>query len=812
MNRPQTCKTCGYQTSDSVTEGLCLRCLLSLGLEEPDQEDLVGSLVDHYRIIGTLGMGGMGVVYRAEDVRLNRVVAIKFLTERSLTDQLAQKRFEREARAASQLNHPNICTIHDVGNFEGQPYLVMECIEGSSLRARIREGSLSSQEILKLSVQLLDALEAAHEAGLLHRDIKPSNIFVTSRGDAKILDFGLARPVSAGREEDVETWSDATSGRGVIGTLPYMAPEQFDGSGEDARTDLFALGCVFYEMATGKAAFVRDTPAATLKSVLDETPEPVGELNPAMPQAFNQVTARMLQKRAERRYESAAEARKDLELQAAYYRQASAMSSWRGRILMLFLVLCVLFLGIHTLNTYFEQREIESVAVLPFESLSGDSAKEYLALSMTDSLIQGLSPIGGLRVASWSSSDLFRDSGAEPVEIGRSMEVDAVIWGSVEQRGDEITVRAALVDVRTGKELSAREGTSSSKEFGNLQNGFILAFAGVLRGSLSSAEADRLVRRTPEDPEAFEVYSRALYLLRKRERTDLAVDYLKQTLELAPGNALANAYLSHAYLMQVAYENHRPRDVMPLARSAAQTALNENPNLPEALLALAMVKLSYDWDFAGAYELMSQSLESDPDLPTGLHWFGLYYAAMGDLETAHAMISRAKSLEPHSPVVITALGRISYYQRDYVEAMNQYRQVFLLEEGFAPGHLAAGLALLQLRQPEEALFQFRQGLQLGPEWSEIFDAFDSGISGRTERLNQALEQIRLESESKYLSPFYMAVLHTVLGRRDEAFEWLDKAIEDRSEYLVYLKVDPVFDPLRSDARFESALELIGLAD
>ena len=812
MSQADLCPTCGYPFWQSSSGSLCPRCLFSLALETPAEVPLSGEVVSHYRIQEKLGGGGMGVVYRAEDTRLGRKVVLKFLPEEFCLNVEALSRFQREARLASSLNHPHICTVYDVGEYGGRPYIVMELLKGHTLKSVSSQEPLPTDRLRRLATQIGGGLAAAHSLGIIHRDIKPANLFVTNQGEVKILDFGLAKEEVA--PLGLEPITEVTSQGELLGTLPYMSPEQVEGETLDHRTDLFSLGTVLYELATGKSPFVRTSSAATMNAILHDRPRPARKLNGELSSGLSHVIEKLQAKDPGRRYQTAGDllrALKEENSEGAIALSTTLNSKWRRHwwsLPVLALVVAVV-VGVFSFNGWRRgSAQIESVAVLPFENVSRDVELEYFAEGMTYALIISLDRTGEWRVPARTSVMRFKGSEKTLSEIARELQVDALVEGTIQPSAEKVAVRFSLFEAKTKEILLSGDYQPDRSDFVEIQNEIASAIAREIRGELTSEMEEEMRKLHPADPEAYELYMRGLYLLNERESLDRAVEYFCRAADQDPGNALVQAHLAHAYLLSVStgYGERSPVDVVPKAKEAARKALERNVTLPQAEVALAMASFTFDWDWDLAEKHFRKAIETDPEYATAYHWYGLFLAARGDLENSLEKISRARELEPYSPVVSTAMGRIFYYRRDYEQAERYYEEALELERDFLPGLLGLGLTHLVQDQYQEAVANFQKALP--PEAQKLIGALYVATQDSTGA--EGSHQVDQEVAGEVNSPFYLAVIACVSGATDNAFHWLDRAAEVKSEYLVYIAVDPLFDPLRQDPRYGELLARIGL--
>jgi len=802
-----SCPECGFEYNSAVSGGLCPRCVLGMALDENSEPELVGKTVSHYEILERLGAGGMGLVYAARDRRLGRLVAIKFLPEGLLMDAAARRRFEHEARAASHLNHPHICAVYDVGEFEERPFIVMELSKGRTLREMLEDRTSEHTDLLPVCLQITEGLEAAHQHNVLHRDLKPANIFITKEGRAKILDFGLARELPS----TVETMGE-TGLFGEVklaGTLPYMAPELFEDNSGDSRSDLFSLGVVFYEMATGCCPFQRRTAQATIGAILKHKPEPPEKLNPNLSPAFGRVIQKLLEKDPDRRYPSCSAVRTDLEKLTSAI--PPGQRAWTASKTLLLALLVALFALIPLWNTFRPgTTPPDSIAVLPFENLSGDPDQEYLADAMTDALITSLAQVQSLRVPSRTTMMRYKESKKSIRQIARELKVAAVVEGSVQRTGDDVLVRTRVIDAKTEASLLTRHLEHRFESIIDLQDEVARALVAGIRVSLTPSENERLGQTRPVQPKAYEAYLRGLYLLNRRENLDGAVDYFKESIRIEPTNALAHAHLAQTYLLLSAYASRPPEEIAVMAGDAATTALRLEPSLPEALVTSAAIQMQFKWDWREADRLFQEALNAAPSYALAHHWYALCLAAQGDLEGAREHVLIARELEPDSPLVGAALGRIYYYRREYDLAENALEAALELEPHFPPALLARGLVFLQQKRYDRALSDFHDGLRTWKEAAPLLESLEQAVREKPEVFPGLLRQLDRTALPEDSSPFVLAVLSSTAGDSAATIHYLELAGREHSEYVLFLDVDPLFDFLHNERRFLKLRKEIGL--
>jgi len=787
---------------------------------------MIGQTISHYRIVEQLGAGGMGVVFKAEDSRLERAVALKFLPEKLAQSTQALDRFRREARAASALNHPGICTIYDIGEQDGRAFIAMEFIDGETLRNHIHGKPLPLGELLELGIEIADALEAAHAEGIIHRDIKPANIFVTRRGRAKVLDFGLAKLVPKGitsADSDADS-QDSNSIVGIIsGTPSYMSPEQVRGDGLDSRTDIFSLGLVLYEMATGRQAFGGGTGGIIIEAVLTRPPVPVRSINPDIPQRLEEIIDKALHKNRDQRYQHAADLGADLqrlkrEIDSGS-RSASEISqsaiSTAGPLSST---------GEHLSRTPTDDtralrarrvsKTIDSLAVLPFDNASRDPEHEYLSDGITASLINILATVPKLRVMAQSTVFRFKGRAIDPQAVGRDLNVRAVLTGRVMQSGGSLRIGAELVDVATGSRLWGAQYDRKSGDIFAIQDDISNEISEKLKLQLTHAQKKKLTRHQTEDPEAYRIYLKGRHHWNRwtEEGFYKAIEYFQQAIDRDPAYALAYAGIADSYVLLGWNSYLPPKDAFPKAKAAALKALQFDPDLGEAHTPLAAVLWLYDWQWPEAEKEFKRSLELNPTYPTANHWHAEYVMTMGRHAEAIAQMKNSQALDPLSLIINVAIGWAYYTARRYDEALAQLKQTVELDPNYPVTYWILGLVHRTMGRNATAIAEGEKGVRFsgGSPLMRAALAQSYGKAGRREEAMQILDDLTSLAKSKYVAPHFFAGIHIGLGENDRALDYLEKSYEDHSHWLIYLHIDPVMDDLRNEPRFQDLLKRVGL--
>jgi len=790
-----------------------------------------GSRLGPYEIQALLGSGGMGEVYRAHDPRLRRTVALKVLSSDFAADPDRRARFEREAQSIAALNHPNIVTIYSVEEAGGVLFLTMELVDGHPLGDLIVKGGLPLARILHVAIPLADAVNAAHQKGITHRDLKPANVMVTTDGRMKVLDFGLAKVTDqaplAATASALPTAMETSEGR-IVGTVAYMSPEQAEGRLVDQRSDIFALGVLLYELATGERPFKGDTNVSLLSSIIKDTPRPITDVKPAVPRELARIVRHCLVKDPEYRYQTAKDLRNDLhqlkldsdsgdlDARRGTPPATAGRPAPRGRTVLIAAAIALALLATALIGGWLWTTRppaggpIDSLAVLPFVNVGADPNAEYLSDGITENLINSFSQVPALRVVPRSTTFRYKGRDVDFATIGRELSVRAVLTGRVVQRGDTLNIQTELVDVAEDAQLWGRQYARPFADLITVQQEIATAVSEQLRLRTAAVRQQQAAMGSTENPEAHQLYLRGQYAWNRRTGPSLqrAVEYFLRAIDKDPDYGLAWARLADCYGLYGFYGAGSPREAGPRAKEAALRALRIDETLDEARATLGWIHATYDWDWAGAEKEFQRALELDPDNGLATSRYTVLLEATGRMDEALARVRRAQELEPASLIISSVVGRRFFYARRYDQALAELRRALELDPNFVQAHLYLGWVYERDRKFEEAIAELLKAYTLSDGESETAGALGHAyaVAGRTAEAEKIIASMKEQRSRRYVAPFDFALIYLGLGARDTAFEWLEKAYDDRSTWLFWIRVDPRLDPVRSDPRFRDLLK------
>jgi TolB-like protein/Flp pilus assembly protein TadD len=784
---------------------------------------MIGQTLGHYRLVEEIGVGGMGEVYRARDESLDRDVAVKVLRQGALVDDTARRRLRKEARALSKLSHPNIEFLFEFNSEGPVEFLAVEYVAGISLSERLTQEPLPEKEIVRLGVQLADGLAAAHGRGVVHCDLKPDNLRITPEGRLKIIDFGIAKLLRpTGRARGRETTTASTGGdQAAVGTLPYMAPEQLRAEATDGRTDIYAAGVVLYEAVTGRRPFRGEATPALIDEILHQPPVSPRALNSKASPELERIILKCLQKEPENRYQSAQELEVDLRQLAVPGTAAQVRPVGRVRVsrlaaaIAIFVVALVAMLVRLNVGGWWERLQgkanvgrIESLAVLPLENLSKDPEQDYFADGMTEELITDLSKISALKVISRTSVMQYRGAKKPLPQIAKELNVDAIIEGSVLRAEGRVRITANLVEAATDRQLWAQSYDRDLKDVLALQSEVARAIVEEIQIKLSPQERNRLLTVRAVKPDAYEAYLKGRYFWNKRDREGVmkGLEYFQRAVELDPTYALAYAGMADSYVILGINYWLSPREAFPKAGAAARKAVESDDTIAEAHTSLAQTK-ELEWDWIGAEAEYKKALALNPGYATAHQWYSAFLDVMGRHEEAIKEARRAQELDPVSPIISLHAAQTLYFARRYQEARRALERTLELSPDFYLPRFYLGLVYLQGRQFEKSIAELKAAATLsrGDDETMATLGYAYAASGRRRDSQQILNELKEQSRRRYVSASFIALVCVGLGENGEAFEWLEEAYKQRDSALPSIRMDPMFDPVRSDPRFDDLL-------
>jgi len=838
------------------------------------EELLPNTTLSHYRIVSKIGAGGMGEVYLAQDTKLDRRVALKILPADVASSRDRMERFIREAKSAAALNHPHIAQIHEIGEHDGTHFIVMEFIDGVTLREKIHRERTELRKLLKYLQQVAEGLSKAHAAGIVHRDLKPDNIMITRDGFAKVLDFGLAKLVetsdlglglSEGGEAPTAVMQQHSAPGVVMGTVGYMSPEQARGKTNeiDQRSDIFSFGCILFEAATGKKPFAGDSIVKSLHSLIYEPAPQIKDLNPSAPAELQRIVRRCLAKDPDERYQSIKEVRielrelrRELETGADFDDTASpptnterALSTDSGLIneatatrsasippalssaeyvvqglkehKLFAAIALVLLIGAVGLFAYYLRGRnpdvaIDSIAVLPFENKSNAADTEYLSDGLAESLIYRLSQLPNLKVSPTSSVMRFKGKEMDVRTIASELGVSAVMTGRIAERGDNLTISVELVDVRNNKLLWGEQYDRKMSDLLATQREIASTIAQKLQVKLSGTDDKGITKRYTNDNEAYQLYLKGRFYWNKRtgEGIKKAIELLTAATEKDPNFALAYAALADCYVISSNYTGARPADTMPQAKAYAKKSIEIDGTLAEPHAALAMVTWYFEWDKDGAEREFKKAIELNPNYPTAHHWYSRFLRGVGRQDEAFSEIKRAAELDPLSLIFLNNIAEIYLDRGDLNASFNTCQRMIELDPNFWSAHSVLGIILVKQSRFTEATAEGQKAVEFSNRSSASLAllGYVYARSGRRDEAQSVITELDKKFAEKTADARDLAMVYAGLNDKDKAFEWLEKAYQYRSFQLGNLRLEPLLiEALSSDPRWADLFRRIGLS-
>ncbi|HEY6248058.1 MAG TPA: protein kinase [Pyrinomonadaceae bacterium] len=762
-----------------------------------------GTKLGRYEIRSQLGKGGMGEVYLAQDTMLDRKVALKILRPALAADQDRMNRFVREAKLASALNHPNIITIHEIGEIDGVHFIATEFIEGETLTAQLQRDSLSLKSTLEISLQVASALDAAHRAGIVHRDIKPDNIMVREDGIVKVLDFGLVKLTATEASEvdrEAETKIQIKTSFGIImGTVAYMSPEQARGQDTDERTDIWSFGCVLYQMLTHQQPFQGETMVDVWANIINGEPESILAYRSDTPAELERIVARAVRKERDERYQSAKELFNDLQqLQTRLLVESEIIRSGSGE----------------RIAQIQPSPFLNSIAVLPFANLSAEKDNEYFSEGLTEEIIMNLSKLQMLKVIARGSTMHYVKEGKTHKQTASDLGVQYLLEGSVRRQGRDLRITAQLIDGLRDVYIWSETYRGTIADIFDIQEKVAVEIVQALQLRLSPDEKQNLKKRFTENTGAYQFYLQGRFFWNKRSEQGLktAIKYFEQAIEKDPHYALAWAGIADSYSLLGEFGNIPRKELYPKARAAVNKALEIDNRLAEVHTSLASILMLREWDWVNSAKEFKVALELNPNYATAHHWYSQWFLDMGRLEEAFQTISRAAELDPVSQAILKDKGLTLYYNRQYDEAIEMARKTLELDPNYAAAHRLLSLAY-------QGKGRFDESITENEKWGKLTNnkvetaitlAQLYAVSGKTDEARKLIEDVKRNKLVAEQIHRGFALVHAALGEIDIAFECLEKSYEHHEESILSLKVDPKMDPLRSDPRFLVMLKKLGV--
>jgi serine/threonine protein kinase/Tfp pilus assembly protein PilF len=796
-------------------------------MEAPKEELITGTtFAGRYQIIEELGKGGMGKVYRALDKELNEEVAIKLIKPKIAKDKETIERFKNELKIARRISHRNVGRMYELMEDRGSHFITMEYVPGQDLRGLIRQtGQLTTGKAIAIAKEICEGLEEAHHHGVVHRDLKPSNIIIDRDGNARILDFGIAKSIAGKAITDAGV---------MIGTPEYMSPEQVEGKEVDFRSDIYSLGIILFEMTTGRVPFEGDTPFTVGVKHKSELPKNPKDINSQIPDDLNNVIIKCLEKEKEKRYQNAGEVRSELaniemgipttdrvipKGKPITSKEITVQVSLKKLFIPILVIFVLATLGIAIWRLIPKRitpllKSSPSIGVLPFVDLSPQKDQEYFCDGVTDEIITKLSRLDRLKVIPRTSMMRFKDIKKDIKEIGQELDVTAILEGSVRKEKDDIRITATLINVADSTQLWSDTYDQKLESVFAIQSDIAEEIANSLMEKLSPEEKTKIQEWPTDNLEAYNLYlqGRFFWNIRTEEALIRANEYFEQAIKIDRNYALAYTGLADSYNMMGAYSYLPSKDAFLQAKAAAEKALEIDESLAEAHVSITQVKEFYEWDWSGAEKEYNRAIELNTKYATAHQWYAEYLSILGRHNEAMAEIKKAQELDPLSPIINVEAGRVYYFAQQYDQAIKHMKKAFEIDPNFVPAHFFLAYAYVQKGMYQEAISELQKATTLTRS-STLFKtslAYAFAVSGDKVKAKELLGQLIELSKERYVSAYEIAEIYVGLGEKNLAIDWLQKAFDERSRELVFLKVEPRLDSIRSDPRFNALLVKMNL--
>lgn len=773
---------------------------------------LTGREFGVYKVLDKIGSGGMGEVYAAHDQKLDRKVALKFLANSMVDDHWAKHQLAREARAIAGITHQNICQVYGIEEIDGHNFIVMQFVEGSTLSELLRTQQIEEHQFFPIARQIVGALAAAHGRAIIHRDIKAGNIMMAPNGEIKVLDFGLAKVIKNHTTDEIgDAPSLLSATNAVVGTIAYMSPEQLRAEKLDFRTDIFSLGAVFYELVSGVHPFLRNSDAETMSAILTEQPKQITGLKNGKGAAYNKIIKKCLEKDKTKRYQSASEL--SLEIQSLSEKDHSKTRRSYVSMMMVAAMFAVIFF---TIGAFVYQRAVtpRSLAILPFINQSENSKNDFMK-GMAETLISKLSNSSQINVKPFTMVANYKTNDIDPVQVGQTLNVDAVLTGRILEQNNQTVLETQLINIADGNQLWSENSVLTESDVLVIQNNISEKIISRLQSTLTvNAQKSRNLPQHVENPEAYKYYLQGMDFWKKRDKENIekAIDAFNQAVAIDPDYARAYAGLANTYVLRanVNYNSMRSKEARTMAKVSAQDAIRSDDNLAESHAALGVTLHKYDWNWTTAEQEYQKAILLNPEYAQSYYWYSDLLAINKRFDKAIAYGQKARELDPFSTYSDLNVGRVYYYSRQYDKAVEPLNNALNKDPNFTAAKAILGFVYLQQNKYAEATKLFEEVYALDSKSYAAALGFAYGKSGRKADALRILNELEKESENSYIPAQEKAIIQISLGDKDAAFALLEKGYQDRFAVLPAINVEPLFDDLRDDARFQNLLARMNL--